>query len=110
VDLYGIYFDTAKATLKPESEATLQQVLGVLTGDPALKLVIAGHTDNEGGDAYNQGLSEQRAASVVAWLTGKGVDAARLRSEGLGESRPVADNGNAAGRALNRRVEVRVAD
>lgn len=110
VDLYGIYFDTAKATLKPESEATLQQVLGVLTGDPALKLVIAGHTDSEGGDAYNQDLSEQRAASVLAWLTGKGVDAARLRSEGLGESRPVADNGNAAGRALNRRVEVRVAD
>ncbi len=110
VDLYGIYFDTAKATLKPESEATLQQVLGVLTGDPALKLVIAGHTDSEGGDAYNQGLSEQRAASVLAWLTGKGVDAARLSSEGLGESRPVADNGNAAGRALNRRVEVRVAD
>ncbi len=110
VDLYGIYFDTAKATLKPESEATLQQVLGVLTADPALKLVIAGHTDSEGGDAYNQDLSEQRAASVVAWLTGKGVDAARLSSEGLGESRPVADNGNAAGRALNRRVEVRVAD
>lgn len=110
VDLYGIYFDTAKATLKPESETTLQQVLGVLTADPALKLVIAGHTDSEGGDGYNQDLSEQRAASVVAWLTGKGVDAGRLSSEGLGESRPVADNGNAAGRALNRRVEVRVAD
>ena len=110
VDLYGIYFDTAKATLKPESEATLQQVLGVLNADPALRLVIAGHTDSEGGDAYNQSLSEQRAASVVAWLAGKGVDATRLSSEGLGESRPVADNGNAAGRALNRRVEVRVAD
>jgi OOP family OmpA-OmpF porin len=110
VDLYGIYFDTAKATLKPESETTLQQVLGVLTADPALKLVIAGHTDSEGGDGYNQDLSEQRAASVVAWLTGKGVDAGRLSSEGLGETRPVADNGNAAGRALNRRVEVRVAD
>lgn len=110
VDLYGIYFDTAKATLKPESEATLQQVLGVLTGDPTLRLVIAGHTDSEGGDAYNQDLSEKRAASVMAWLTGKGIEASRLSSEGLGESRPVADNGNEAGRALNRRVEVRVAD
>ncbi|WP_146908904.1 OmpA family protein [Arenimonas daejeonensis] len=110
VDLYGIYFDTAKATLKPESEATLQQVLGVLTGNDSIRLVIAGHTDSEGGDDYNQDLSEKRAASVVTWLTGKGVDASRLSSEGLGESRPVADNGNEAGRALNRRVEVRVAD
>ena len=110
VDLYGIYFDTAKATLKPESEATLQQVLGVLTSDAKLRLVIAGHTDSEGGDSYNQDLSEKRAASVMAWLTGKGVEASRLSSEGLGESRPVADNGNEAGRALNRRVEVRVAD
>lgn len=110
VDLYGIYFDTAKATLKPESEATLQQVLGVLTDDPKLRLVVAGHTDSEGGDAYNQGLSERRAASVVAWLADKGIEPSRLSSEGLGESRPVADNGNEAGRALNRRVEVRVAD
>lgn len=109
-DLHGIYFDTAKATLRPESEATLQQVLGVLTADPGLRLVVAGHTDSEGEDAYNQGLSEQRAAAVVQWLTGKGIDAARLTSEGLGESRPVADNGSEAGRALNRRVQLRVAD
>lgn len=109
-DLYGIYFDTAKATLKPESEATLQQVLGVLSADPKLRLVVAGHTDSEGEDAYNQRLSEQRAAAVMQWLTGKGIDAARLASEGLGESRPVADNGSEAGRALNRRVQLRVAD
>lgn len=109
-NLYGLYFDTAKATLKPESEATLQQVLGVLNADPKLRLVVAGHTDSEGEDAYNQRLSEQRAEAVMQWLTGKGVDAARLSSEGLGESRPVADNGSDAGRALNRRVQLRVAD
>ena len=109
-NLYGLYFDTAKATLKPASEATLQQVLGVLNADPALRLVVAGHTDSEGEDAYNQRLSEQRAEAVMQWLTGKGVDAARLTSEGLGESRPVADNGSDAGRALNRRVQLRVAD
>lgn len=109
-DLYGLYFDTAKATLKPESEATLQQVLGVLSADPKLRLVVAGHTDSEGEDAYNQGLSEQRAEAVMQWLTAKGIDAARLSSEGLGESRPVADNGSEAGRALNRRVQLRVAD
>lgn len=110
VDLYGIYFDTAKATLRPESEETLQQVLGVLESDPALRLVIAGHTDSEGGDDYNQSLSERRAASVVGWLVDKGIEPSRLASEGLGESRPVADNATEAGRALNRRVEVRLAD
>lgn len=110
VDLYGIYFDTAQATLKPESEGTLRQVLGVLRSDPALHLVIAGHTDSEGGDDYNQDLSEHRAAAVVAWLVVEGVDGARLASEGHGEARPVADNGSGAGRALNRRVEVRVAN
>jgi outer membrane protein OmpA-like peptidoglycan-associated protein len=110
VDLYGIYFDTAKASLRAESEDTLQQVLGVLEADPSLRLVVAGHTDGQGDDAYNQGLSEQRARAVVAWLTGQGVDAGRLQAEGLGETRPVADNGSEAGRALNRRVEVRLAD
>jgi outer membrane protein OmpA-like peptidoglycan-associated protein len=109
-NLHGIYFDTAKATLKAESEATLQQVLGVLTTDPALRLVVAGHTDSEGEDAYNKGLSERRAAAVMQWLTAQGIDAGRLSSEGHGESRPVADNGSDAGRALNRRVQLRVAD
>lgn len=110
VDLYGIYFDTAQATLKPESEATLRQVLGVMTNQPALSLMVAGHTDSEGADDYNQALSERRAQAVLAWLTAQGVDAGRLAAEGLGESRPVADNATAAGRTLNRRVEIRQAD
>ncbi|WP_460453821.1 OmpA family protein [Arenimonas aestuarii] len=110
VDLYGIYFDTAKADLRPESEATLRQVLGVLEADAGLRLVIAGHTDGEGEPAYNQGLSERRARAVVGWLAGQGVDASRLSAEGHGEARPVADNATEAGRALNRRVEVRLAD
>lgn len=110
VNLHGIYFDTAKDTLKSGSEATLQQVHGVLTADPALRLVVAGHTDSEGDDAYNQDLSERRAAAVMQWLTGQDIDAGRLSSEGSGESRPVADNGSEAGRALNRRVQLRVAD
>ena len=109
-DLHGIYFDTAQATLKPESQATLQQVLGVLTADPALRLVVAGHTDGEGEQDYNLGLSERRAGAVRQWLVDQGVDAARLSSEGWGESRPVADNGSPAGRALNRRVQLRTAD
>jgi outer membrane protein OmpA-like peptidoglycan-associated protein len=108
--LHGIYFDTAKATLRPESEATLQQVLGVLTANKALRLVVAGHTDSEGEPGYNQDLSERRAAAVADWLVAKGIDAGRLQSEGMGESQPVADNASEAGRALNRRVQLRVAD
>ena len=85
-------------------------MLGVLKADPALRLVVAGHTDSEGQDDYNLGLSQRRATAVMQWLTAQGIDAARLSSEGHGESRPVADNGNAEGRALNRRVQLRVAD
>ena len=107
VDLYGIYFDTDKATLKPESEATLNQVLGLLKGKPTLRLEIGGHTDSQASDSYNLDLSKRRAQSVVKWLTDKGIVATRLKAEGFGETRPVADNETAAGRALNRRVEIR---
>jgi outer membrane protein OmpA-like peptidoglycan-associated protein len=107
VDLYGIYFDTDKATLKPESEATLNQVLGLLKGKPTLRLEIGGHTDSQASDPYNLDLSKRRAQSVVKWLTDKGIAPARLKAEGFGETRPVADNETAAGRALNRRVEIR---
>lgn len=110
VDLHGIYFDTARATLKPASEATLGQVLGALEADPGLRLVVAGHTDGEGDDASNLALSRRRAEAVVAWLVAHGIDAARLSAEGFGESHPVADNASEAGRALNRRVELRQRD
>jgi outer membrane protein OmpA-like peptidoglycan-associated protein len=110
VDLYGIYFDTAQATLKPESEQTLEQVRLLLAENPNLRLVIAGHTDNEGADEYNLGLSQRRAAAVVEWLAANGIEATRLSAEGLGETRPVADNASVEGRALNRRVELRPAD
>ena len=107
VDLYGIYFDTDKATLKPESEATLNQVLAMLKGKPGLRIEIGGHTDSQAGDAYNLDLSKRRAQSVMKWLTDKGVTADRLAAKGYGETQPVADNETAAGRALNRRVEIR---
>ncbi len=110
VDLYGIYFDTNLAEIKPESTPVLEQVKALLESRPELRLQIAGHTDAEGGDAHNQALSEQRAAAVVAWLAAHGVDGSRLVSEGFGEARPVASNMSAEGRALNRRVEIRRAD
>lgn len=107
VDLYGIHFDTAQATLRPESEQTLDQVLALLQRRQELKLVIAGHTDSQGDTAYNAALSQRRAAAVVAWLEARGIAVERLASEGHGESRPVASNASEEGRARNRRVEIR---
>jgi OOP family OmpA-OmpF porin len=107
VDLYGIYFDTDKATLKSESEATLNQVLSMLKGKPTLRIEIGGHTDSQAADGYNLDLSKRRAQTVMKWLTDKGIAASRLTAKGFGESSPVADNETAAGRALNRRVEIR---
>ena len=107
VDLYGIYFDTDKATLKDESTAVLEQVLALLEARPQLPLIVGGHTDADGSEAHNLTLSGRRAEAVVAWLVEHGVDASRLRAEGHGESRPVANNETGEGRALNRRVELR---
>jgi len=104
--LYGLYFDPDSAVLKPESEATLEEIAAVLKRQEAMRLQVAGHTDSTNTDAYNLKLSQQRAESVVTWLTGHGVAAGRLVAKGFGESQPVADNKTASGRALNRRVEV----
>ena len=107
VDLYGIYFDVDKDILKAESEGTLQQVRQLLLDRPTLKLVVAGHTDSEGAADYNVDLSRRRAAAVVSWLTARDIGPERLVPEGRGESQPVADNATPAGRALNRRVEIK---
>jgi outer membrane protein OmpA-like peptidoglycan-associated protein len=106
VALYGVLFDFNKSSLKPESDAVLQGVLGVLQKDASLKVEVQGHTDNVGNDAYNQKLSEARAKSVVAWLTGHGIAADRLTFKGYGKTVPVASNDDDAGRAKNRRVEI----
>jgi outer membrane protein OmpA-like peptidoglycan-associated protein len=102
---HGIQFDTGSDRLRPESTSTLRQILGLLEADPKLAFVIEGHTDNQGGAAVNGPLSERRAQAVKAWLVGKGVAEGRLTAKGLGESRPLADNATAEGRANNRRVE-----
>lgn len=107
VAIYGIYFDVDQATLKPESEVALQHVLELLKSDASLKLEVQGHTDNTGSAPHNQTLSEQRAASVNAWLAGHGVTAGRLTSRGYGDTQPAADNKTPEGRAKNRRVELK---
>ena len=102
---HGILFDTGKATIKAESLPTLNMILGLLNGTPALKFSIEGHTDNQGGKAINQPLSENRAAAVKDWLVGKGIAADRLKTGGFGDSKPIDSNNTAEGRANNRRVE-----
>lgn len=106
VAVYGITFDTGKATIRPESEKVLAEVQKLLTQNPNLKLRIEGHTDNVGSSAANRKLSEDRANAVRAWLTQKGVRAANLSAGGFGDAQPVADNGSEDGRAKNRRVEL----
>jgi outer membrane protein OmpA-like peptidoglycan-associated protein len=106
VAVYGILFDTGKATLQPASDAPLNQVLQMLQQDDSLKVLIEGHTDNVGAAAANQALSEKRAQAVRDWLIGKGIAADRLGAKGYGASKPVADNNTEDGKAKNRRVEL----
>ncbi|MCB2409531.1 OmpA family protein [Hymenobacter lucidus] len=99
-------FDTDKATIKPESEATVAEVVKLLQQNPALRLSVEGHTDNTGAAAHNRQLSEARAQAVVADLTRQAVAASRLRAAGFGPDKPIADNATEAGKAQNRRVEL----
>lgn len=106
VALTGILFDTGKATIKAESTPILNEVVALLKNDAALKLSVEGHTDNVGDKRANVELSKQRAASVVKYLIDNGIDNRRLKSDGKGDSAPVADNRTEDGRAKNRRVEL----
>ena len=108
VALYGIHFDTASDVPRPESNAALTELYETLQAQKDLRVTVEGHTDALADDAYNLDLSNGRARAVVAWLVKKGVAPARLQANGFGETRPVADNATAEGRALNRRVEVSV--
>lgn len=106
VALYGLYFDTDKADLKPESAPSLAEIVKLLKGEPNLKVYIVGHTDNAGGFDYNMGLSQRRAKSVVDQLVQSGIAADRLKPAGAGLIAPVAPNDDEAGRSKNRRVEI----
>ena len=104
----GVTFDVGSSTLKPTFRATLDKVATSLMDYPDSLIDVYGHTDSTGSDASNQRLSESRAATVMNYLISRGVPAARLRSQGFGETMPVADNGTADGRAKNRRVEIKI--
>ncbi|MDH4230379.1 MAG: OmpA family protein [Nitrospirota bacterium] len=101
-----VSFDTNSAAIKPSFQPTLDKVADVLSRYNQTHIVIEGHTDSTGKDDYNQSLSEKRAAAVAVYLKRQGVSGARMSTVGRGESTPRATNDTAAGRALNRRVEV----
>lgn len=92
VNMSDVFFDTAKYTLKPGAREKLAKISGIVLAHPGLKLEVEGHTDSVGGDAYNQQLSEQRAASVRDYLVSQGVSLDSITARGFGKTRPVASN------------------
>ncbi len=105
--LIGVNFEFDSAKLTADSTAKLDEAMKILQRHTDLKVEVAGHTDSQGNDAYNQGLSERRAQAVADYLIGKGANAGNITVKGYGETQPVMDNGTEAGRAANRRVEFR---
>jgi outer membrane protein OmpA-like peptidoglycan-associated protein len=110
VSLPDILFDLNKADLRHEAQLVISKLAGILLMMPELQIRTEGHTDSTGSMAYNQQLSESRAASVKALLISQGVTPDRVSSVGYGETKPIADNDSADGRKANRRVEVVIKD
>jgi len=107
INMSDVLFDTAKYSLRPLARERLAKVAGILLGHPGLTLAVEGHTDSVGGEEYNQRLSEQRAGSVRDFLIQQGItEMNSVPAKGFGKSQPVATNDTAAGRQLNRRVEL----
>jgi len=108
IALRNIFFDVAKATLRPESNGELERLVKLMKEVPNLKIEISGHTDNTGSATVNETLSQQRAEAVVQYLTTKGIAASRMRAKGYGASVPVATNNSDDGRQQNRRTEFEI--
>jgi OmpA-OmpF porin, OOP family len=102
-----IQFEVNKADLRQSSLPVLDEIVGVLKAQPKLNVEIQGHTDSTGAHDYNVGLSQRRANSVKAYLVSKGIDSSRMTTKGYGPDRPIASNKTKAGRARNRRVELK---
>ncbi len=103
---FQINFDTNKAIIKPESMSLIKQISDLMKSQPALKVTIEGHTDNQGTAAANKVLSLDRAKSVAAAVSADGVKSDRMETVGWGQEKPIADNRTEDGRAKNRRVEL----
>lgn len=108
--LGDVLFDTAQATLKPGAESVLTRVASFMEKNENTKVIIEGHTDSRGSDAYNEALSQRRAQAVSAALAAHGIDRGRVEAVGRGKTLPVASNDTPEGRQQNRRVEIVFSD
>ena len=106
VNMSDVLFDSGKYSLRPGAREKLAKISGIVLGHPGLRLEVEGHTDNVGGDEYNQRLSENRGTAVRDYLTHAGIPESSVTSKGLGKTDPVVSNDTAAGRQQNRRVEM----
>jgi len=106
ISLSDVLFDTGQYSLKPGAREKLAKVAGILLAYPGLNIAVGGYTDNVGGDAMNQKLSENRAGSVRDYLVQQGVTSTSVSAQGFGNTLPVASNDNSSGRQENRRVEL----
>jgi outer membrane protein OmpA-like peptidoglycan-associated protein len=106
VNMGDVFFDFGKYDLRPKARDKLAKLSGIILAHPGLNLAVEGHTDNVGSDEVNQKLSEQRAGSVRGYLVGQGLADSTVTSQGFGKTNPAVDNGSAAGRQKNRRVEI----
>jgi outer membrane protein OmpA-like peptidoglycan-associated protein len=106
VSMSDVLFDTGQATLRPGARLRLAKVAGIIIAHPDLHLAVEGHTDNVGGDTYNQGLSERRADAVRSFLVSQGVPENNITAQGFGKTQPIASNDSVTGRQLNRRVDM----
>ncbi|MFZ3210685.1 MAG: OmpA family protein, partial [Terriglobales bacterium] len=106
VNMSDVLFESAKYGLRPAARERLAKIAGILLAYPDLHLEVEGHTDAIGSDAYNQQLSEKRAAAVEQYLVQQGIPESDIAARGLGKLQPVADNSTSAGRQQNRRVEL----
>ncbi len=106
VAIYGIYFDSGKAVVKPNSAPQISEMAKMLKADSAMKVIVVGHTDNQGDLGYNMELSKRRAEAVVQALANEGIVASRMTAQGVGMAAPLASNDDEEGRAKNRRVEI----
>ncbi len=104
----NITFDVNKAQVKQQFTGTLNSLAKTMSSYDKTSVVVMGHTDSDGSNAYNQALSEKRAYSVASYLNNHGVAASRIKTIAFGESRPIASNATAAGKAKNRRVEIKI--
>jgi len=106
--LDDVLFDFDKSNIKPQAATILDRLVAFMSENKDKRANLAGYTDNIGTEAYNQALSERRVNAVKDYVVKKGIDSSRISGQGFGESKPIADNKTAEGRAKNRRVEIKV--